>query len=153
MAKAKAKKDAAKVDDKKPEQQDTPPGLIGHNKGEVIPEVGTELAKIEKLRETKRTLGKEETEIKNGLKKRFGFSKKAIAIELAMRQLDKATRGQLEAECHDLRVATGYQYAMDLAEDSIGRSENEFVDPNDPEGEANKLAGVHRKPVSQKKSA
>ncbi len=117
----------------------------GHNRGQYIPDLAQRLLDIEKIREQKRELGKQETEIKNDIKKKYGFSKRAVTDELKDRAMDKTTRTQHEAERHDLKVASGYQYAMDLKADTIARTENEFADPNDPEAEANQLAGVARK--------
>lgn len=119
------------------------PGKIGHN-GKVIPEVQEKFTEILKLREQKKALGKQETEIKNFLKEKFGISKRAQTLELQMQSLDKTVRIQLEAELSDLKVTTGYQLALDLAHGTTARTEEEFVDPSDPEAEANKLAGVAR---------
>lgn len=123
---------------------DEAPKGTGHNSGKVIPEVQSKFDEILKLREQKRALGKQETEIKNFLKDKFGLSKRAITIELAMQSLDKTVRIQLEAELNDVKVMTGYQMALDLKENTVARTEEEFVDPSDPEAEANKLAGVAR---------
>lgn len=124
--------------------KDEPATGLGHNSGKVIPEIQEKLSAILKLREDKKALGKQETEIKNYLKEKFGIQKRVITIELALQTLDKTTRIQLEAAHHDLKVATGYQMALDLKPDTVARTEDEFVDPNDPEAEANKLAGVNR---------
>ncbi len=119
------------------------PASIGHN-GKVIPEIQERLTAILKLREDKKALSKQETEHKNYLKEKFGIQKRVVTLELAMQSLDKTVRIQLEAAHHDLKVATGYQMALDLKEGTVARTEEEFVDPNDPEAEANRLAGVGR---------
>lgn len=141
MAQAKKPKKEKPVKDAT--SQEAPPA--GHNRGQFIPELEKDLKEIESIREQKRVLGKQETEVKNRMKKNYNFSKRAISMELQLRAMDKTTRAQLESEHHDLKVASGYQYAMDLKADTVERTENQFADPGDPEAEANRIAGVARK--------
>lgn len=143
MAQRKSKKK-----DKAPDQAEgTEVAPAGHNRGQVIPDLAKDFEEIESIREQKRVLSKAETEVKNRIKKKYNFSKRAVSDELKDRAMDKTTRTQHESERHDLKVALGYQMSMDLLAGTVGRTENEFADPSDPEAEANKLAGVARKKV------
>lgn len=130
---------------KKPKDESAKPDLkiaagVGHNSGKVIPEVLTNINRILSIREQKKALGREETEIRNLLKEKFGVNKTALSDELSLRAKDPTVRIQIEAARHDLKIMTGYQMALDLKPDTVARTEEEFVDPNDPEAEANKLA-------------
>lgn len=117
---------------------------IGHNSGEVIPEVQTKISEIIAGDDEKKVITKHQRDVRNFLKEKYGISAGVLAHEIRMQKLDRTVRIQFESGHHDLKQMTGYQLAMDLKPDTIARTEHEFVDPSDPEAEANKLAGVAR---------
>lgn len=113
----------------------------GHNSGgKEIPEVKKKLEEILALDHKKKLLSQESNEIRNYLKEKYSLQKGVVNHEVKMMKLEKTVRVQFESAHHDLKVMTGYQMALDLKPDTIPRSEDEYVDPNDPEAEANRLA-------------
>lgn len=101
----------------------------GHNSGETNPAVVEILDEIMASKERVKTEGKLQRDCRNRLKTEFGILSSVTAHEIRMRTLDPDVRIQFESGCADIKVMTGYQFAMDLKKDTVARTEEEFVDP------------------------
>ena len=113
------------------------PATEGHNStSTIIPGVVALFEEIEATYEPIKALQKIQKDCRNRLKTEFNISKRNVADELRMRKLDRDVRIQIESGAHDLKEMLGYQASLDLAANTVARTEEEYVDPS---AVANKL--------------
>lgn len=108
------------------------PAAAGHNSGdtgEVVQGIVDVIDEILKLDEQKKHIGKAQRDLRNRAKTEFGVMAGPLAHELRLRKMDRDVRIQFESGHHDLKVMSGFQFAMDLKPDTVARTEEEYVDP------------------------
>ena len=130
MVKPAVKEHFAKVKKPKKEKAEiTPIKSIGHNSGEVIPGLVAAVDEMLAIQEQKKALGKAERDIRNKVKSEYGVLSSVFAHEMRLRKLATDARVQFESGHADLKTALGYQHSLDLKENTVARTEEEFVDP------------------------
>lgn len=118
---------------------DAPEGnRAGHNSG-VNPQLQELVQEIIELDEKKKELAKAQRDLRNRAKTEFGVLSTVLAHEIKLRKMDQDVRIQFESGHHDLKEMLGYQASLDLAPNTVARTEHEYVDPSDPAAEANRL--------------
>lgn len=116
------------------------PRVVGQDHNQVIPAAKDCLDRIISFDDKIKELNKAKRDERAKLKTDFGISSSVVMHELRLRKMDKDVRIQFESGHHDFKLMLGYQQELDLAEDTVARTEEEFVDPNDPDAEVNHLA-------------
>lgn len=74
-------------------------------------------------------LNKAMRDLRNKAKTEFGVLSSVFAHELRLRKMDPDVRIQFESGHVDLKNMLGYQASLDLREDTVARTEEEYVDP------------------------
>lgn len=103
---------------------------IGHNSGTMHPELVTMMEQDLLMDENKKAISKDQREIRNNAKDKFGILASAWNYEKKLRKLATDARIQHESNHHDLKVNLGYQASLDLKPNTVARTEQELVDPS-----------------------
>lgn len=134
------KKPLKKKSGKKPNLKDVKSEAgVGHNSGGQNPRM---IAIIDEILENNRRvaeINKANRDLRNEAKSSFGILASVLAHEIRLRKMDDDVRIQFESGHHDLKDMLGYQASLDLRDNTVARTEEEYVDPTDPTAEANKL--------------
>lgn len=93
--------------------KDIKPG-IGHNSGQVIPELVKIVDEILASAERQKTEAKLQRDLRNRAKTEFGVLSGPLAHELRLRKMDTDVRVQFESSHADLKHALGYQPSLDF---------------------------------------
>lgn len=108
-------KGAAKVKGPaKPKLDPTKLHGIGHNSGQVIPELQKIVTEILASSERMKNEAKVQRDLRNRAKSEFGVLSGPLAHEIRLRKMDKDVRVQFESSHTDLKVALGYQPSLDF---------------------------------------
>lgn len=87
---------------------------IGHNSGQVIPELVKLVGELLAIGEQKKALGKAERDLRNKAKVEFGVLSGPLAHEMRLRKMDGDVRVQFESSHADLKRSLGYQPELDF---------------------------------------
>lgn len=112
----KAKK-GAKADKKKNRPKLEPSKIkhgIGHNSGQVIPELVNLVDELLASSERQKREGQLQRDLRNRAKSEFGVLSGPLSHEIRLRKMDKDVRVQFESGHGDLKQALGYQPELDF---------------------------------------
>jgi hypothetical protein len=112
-AKKGAKKDAVKGP-KKPKLDPTKLHGIGHNSGQVIPELVNLVDELLASAARQKREGQLQRDLRNRAKTEFGVLSGPLSHEIRLRKMDKDVRVQFESGHGDLKQALGYQPELDF---------------------------------------
>ncbi len=105
------------------------PAPVGHNSGEAIPGVKEIIDNIIASKARQKNEAKLQRDERNRAKTEFGILAGVLAHEIRLRGLDSDVRIQFESGHADLKVMSGYQFALDLKKDTVARTEDELANP------------------------
>lgn len=113
-AKKGAKKDTAVKGPKKPKLDPHQLKGIGHNSGQVIPELVNLVDELLASSERQKREGQLQRDLRNRAKSEFGVLSGPLSHEIRLRKMDKDVRVQFESGHGDLKQALGYQPELDF---------------------------------------
>lgn len=82
---------------------------IGHNSGQVVPELVKIVDEILASAERQKQEGRNQRDLRNRAKSEFGILSTVLAHEIGLRKKDPDVRAQFESGHRDLKSALGYQ--------------------------------------------
>lgn len=89
------------------------PGM-GHNRGQIVPEVKKIVEEILASATRQKAEGKIQRELRNKAKTEFGVLSGALSHEIRLRKMDPDVRVQFESSHQDLKQMLGYQPQLDF---------------------------------------
>lgn len=87
---------------------------IGHNSGQVIPELVKLVDELLASGERQKHEGQLQRDLRNRAKSEFGVLSGPLSHEIRLRKMDKDVRVQFESSHQDLKGALGYQPELDF---------------------------------------
>lgn len=87
---------------------------IGHNSGQVIPELVNLVDELLASSERQKREGQLQRDLRNRAKSEFGVLSGPLSHEIRLRKMDKDVRVQFESGHGDLKQALGYQPELDF---------------------------------------
>lgn len=87
---------------------------IGHNSGQIIPELVNLVDELLASSERQKREGQLQRDLRNRAKSEFGVLSGPLSHEIRLRKMDKDVRVQFESGHGDLKQALGYQPELDF---------------------------------------
>lgn len=103
---------------------------VGHNSGEVIPEIKEKITEYLESWQRQKSEAKLQRDIKAHLKQQYHISAAVFSHEIRLQKMASDARIQFESGHHDLKTAIGYQAELDLAPGTVARTEEEYANPS-----------------------